>query len=120
MKWIIRLLFRVATIIILSYLMSNVELQGAGSGDGFITALIFAVVLSFLNTFLKPILSFFSLPITFITFGIFQLVVNTFVVLIADKLVDGFQIDGFLNALLFTVVFSIISSAIENIVTDKK
>lgn len=120
MKWIIRLLFRVAAIIILSYLMANVELQGAGSGEGFKTAILFAIVLSLLNTFLRPILSFFSLPLTFITFGLFQLVVNTIVVLIADKLVEGFAINGFLNALLFTVVFSIISSAIEAIVTDKK
>jgi putative membrane protein len=100
--------------------MANVELQDAGSGEGFKTAILFAIVFSLLNTFLKPILSFFSLPLTFITFGLFQLVVNTIIVLIADKLVDGFVINGFWNALLFTVVFSIISSAIEAIVSDKK
>jgi putative membrane protein len=120
MGWIFRLLLRVVVIILLSYFMTNVELAGAGTGEQFVNALVFAAVLGFLNTFVKPILSLFSLPITFLTLGLFQLIVNTFVVLIAVKLVDGFHIEGFLNALLFTIVFSIISSAIENIVTDKK
>lgn len=119
MGWIFRLLLRVVVVILLSYFMSSVELAGAGAGEQFINALVFAAVLGFLNTFVKPILSLFSLPITFLTLGLFQLVVNTFIVLIAVKLVDGFHIEGFLNAMLFTIVFSIISSAIENIVTDK-
>ncbi len=120
MNWFIKLLFRIVAILLISYLTNIIELSANGNKENFMTAAIFAVVLGLLNTFIKPVLSLFALPITFITLGLFQLVINTAVVLLAVKLVNGIEIDGFLNALLFSILFSVISWAIEQVVTDKK
>ena len=79
----------------------------------FITAFLVAVVLAFLNTIVKPILTILSLPITFFTLGLFLLVINALIILFADKLVDGFKVDGFWTALWFSLVLSIVSSILE-------
>jgi putative membrane protein len=74
------------------------------------TALVVAVVLGILNTFLKPILLFLTFPVTVITLGLFALVVNTALILLATVLVPGFAIDGFLTALLFGVALFFINA----------
>jgi putative membrane protein len=79
----------------------------------FITAFLVAVVLAFLNTIVKPILTILSLPITFFTLGLFLLVINALIILFADKLVDGFKVDGFWTALWFSLVLSLVSGILE-------
>ena len=79
----------------------------------FITAFLVAVVLAFLNTIVKPILTVLSLPITFFTLGLFLLVINALIILFADKLVDGFKVDGFWTALWFSLVLSLVSGILE-------
>jgi len=79
-----------------------------------------AAVLAFLNTIVKPILTILSLPITFFTLGLFLLVINAFIILFADKLVDGFRVDGFWTALWFSLVLSLVSGILEAFGTKKK
>ena len=86
----------------------------------FTSALIFAVVLGLLNLIVKPIISLFSLPITILTLGLFSLVINAIIVLIADYFIDGIQIDGFWWALIFSVALSIITSVLESIFISKE
>jgi len=66
-----------------------------------------AVVLAFLNTIVKPIFTFLTIPITLFTLGFFLLVINAVIILLAAKLVSGFHVDGFLPALLFSVILSL-------------
>lgn len=80
--------------------------------DSFTTAVIVAVVLALLNTFLKPILVILTIPITIITLGLFYLVINVIIIFIAARLVDGFSVDGFISALLFSFAVSIVSSVL--------
>lgn len=94
-----RLLISTIIVILLSYFMPGVQV------DKITTAVVVAVVLGLLNTFLKPILVFFTMPITFFTLGLFLLVINTIIVLLCDYLVDGFDIDSFLTAMFFSVCF---------------
>jgi putative membrane protein len=72
-------------------------------------ALIAAVVLGALNIFIRPILIVLTLPINIITLGLFSLVINALLVLLASKLVAGFIVTGFWAALFFGLAFSIIS-----------
>lgn len=72
-------------------------------------ALIAAVVLGALNLFIRPILLVLTLPINILTLGLFSLVVNAFLVLLASYLVPGFAIAGFWTALLFAVVLAVIN-----------
>jgi putative membrane protein len=78
--------------------------------DTFWTALLLSVVLAILNALLKPILIILTLPITILTLGLFLFVINAGIVLIAGKFVDGFRVDGFGWALLFSLLLSILTS----------
>jgi putative membrane protein len=68
-----------------------------------------AVVLAVLNVFVKPVLVILTIPITIVTLGLFLLVINTLVILLADWLVPGFQVDGFWWALVFSILLSLIN-----------
>lgn len=74
------------------------------------TALITAVVLGLVNTFIKPILLLFTLPITILTLGLFSLVINALMILLVDYFVVGFEVSGFITALFFSLILSLISS----------
>ena len=70
------------------------------------TAIIVAIVMGLLNTFVKPILQFLSLPITILTLGLFYFVINVLIVYLCAYLVDGFSVSGFVAALLFSIGLS--------------
>lgn len=72
----------------------------------FPAALIAAVSIGFVNAFVKPVLSFLSLPITFLTLGAFSLVVNGLSFWLASVLVPGFRVDGLIAFLLGPIVLS--------------
>jgi len=84
--------------------------------DNTITALLVAVVLGLLNSFIKPILIILTIPITLFTLGLFLLVINIIIVKWAASIVSGFTVDGWFAALLFSLVVSFISSVIEGII----
>src|SRR5258708_22122702 len=81
----------------------------------FTAALVAAVVLGIINAVLKPILLILTLPINILTLGLFTLVINAVVILLAANLVPGFNVDGFWWALIFSVVLSIINSFLHTI-----
>lgn len=95
---------------IIVLMLSNI-LPGVYVSDLF-TAIVVAAVLSLLNIFIKPILVIFTLPVTILTFGLFLLVVNAVIILIANWLIDAFQVDGFWWALLFSILLSFLQSII--------
>ena len=104
-------LIRIFVVAAVSFALAHI-LGGVHVTD-FWTAMIFALVLALLNMFVRPLLILLTLPVTFVTLGLFLLVVNTLVVLLASKIVDGFSIDNFWWALLFSIILSIITSAID-------
>ena len=76
------------------------------------TAILVALVMSVLNTLVKPVLVLLSLPITILTLGLFYLVVTAIIVYLCDWLVDGFKIDGFLTAVIFSLCLSVVNSIV--------
>lgn len=104
MKWIAKLFANALAVLITAYLLAGVEIED------FITALIVAAVLALLNNFLKPILIILTIPVTILTLGLFLLVINAGIILLADDLIGGFHVDNFWWALLFSIVLSLISS----------
>ena len=87
----------------------------------FTNALLIAIVLAFLNTFLKPLLVLFTIPFTIFTLGLFLLVINAGIILLASELVEGFYVEGFWWALLFSIILSITTSILEGFVkSDSK
>ena len=110
MNFIIRLIISTLAVLIASYLLPGVSIEG----NNFFTALIVAAVLAFLNAIVKPIMIVFTIPITILTLGFFLLVINAFMILLASKLVNGFYVEGFWWALIFSLILSLITSILEN------
>ncbi len=74
--------------------------------DSFFTAVWVGLVLGLINYFVKPILATLTLPLTILTFGLFLLVLNGGLVMLAGYLVNGFTVNGIIPAILFAILFS--------------
>ncbi len=109
MNFLIRILTTTLAILLVTKLMPGVSI------DGVMTAIILALVLALLNMFVKPVLIFFTLPITIVTLGLFLLVINALIILIASNLVNGFHVSGFWSALFFSIVLSLVVSLFDKI-----
>lgn len=77
-----------------------------------VAALIAAVVLGLVNAFVKPILVILTLPISFITLGLFLFVINAITILIAGNITPGFHVAGFVPALIGSIVLTIVGSVL--------
>ena len=106
MKFILRLLLSALAVILLANILPGVEVSAFGS------AVLVALVLSLLNLIVKPILVILTLPVTILTLGLFLLVINALIILLASSLVSGFSVDGFWQALLFSLLLSILESVL--------
>lgn len=84
------------------------------------SAFIFVVILAILNVVLKPLLIILTIPITILTLGIFLLFINAIIILVADSLMGGFEVDGFFWAFVFSLILSIINSLIESLLTERE
>ncbi len=114
MNWFSKLLLRTILVIFLAYILPGVEVHSLWSAFGV------ALVLAFLNTFLKPLLIIITIPFTILTMGLLLLVINAFIIILADGIIDGVIDCGFRWALLFSLVLSFFSSIFENEKKEKK
>ncbi len=80
--------------------------------DGFTTALLVALAMGFLNSFVKPILKIISLPITFMTLGLFSLVITVGMVYLVELYIPGFKVSGFIAPLIFSFVIGMTNSLV--------
>ncbi len=107
MQLILRLIVSTIAVLVTDLLLRGVEVLDL------LTAVIVAVVLALLNAVLRPILLFLTLPVTLVTLGLFILVINAVIVLIAAWLVTTFQVDGFWWALGFSIIMSIVQGLLQ-------
>ena len=113
MNFIIKIIITAAVAYGLSKVLTAVHI------DSFSTAIIFSFVLAILNAIVRPLLIILTLPITILTLGIFLFIINALIILLADKFVSGISIDGFLWALIFSLILSALSSLLYSMF-DKK
>lgn len=94
-------------VLVCAYILPGVHV------DGFGNAILVALSLALLNQFVKPLLILFTIPATIFTFGLFLLVINALIILLADWIVrDGFEVEGFWWALLFSLVLTLVKSVL--------
>lgn len=86
--------------------------------EGLVAALFFAITLAVLNITVKPILKFFTLPISCLTFGAFLLVINTLMIKLADWWVTGFKVEGWMWAFILSVALSLSTYIIEYVLDN--
>jgi putative membrane protein len=114
MNLIIKILLHAIAVFILAHILKGVTV------DNYLVAVIVAVVISVLNTVVKPLLVILTLPITILTLGLFLLIINASIILLADKIVDGFYVDGLWTALLFSLLLSLLRSILYFVFKDNK
>lgn len=107
---IIKWLLNGVAIVITAYLLPGVSLTGFGA------ALVTALVLGLINTFIKPVLMLLTLPLNILTLGLLTFVINALLIMLTSALVSGFTVHGFGWALLFSLVLSIVSYILNVIV----
>jgi putative membrane protein len=107
MGFIIKLIITAVAAGLSAYLLPGVHITSITS------ALVLALVLAVLNAVLRPILVLLTIPVTVVTLGLFLLIINAIIVLIADALIGGFEVTNFMYALLFSIVLSVISYILE-------
>ncbi|MCL4152716.1 UNVERIFIED_CONTAM: hypothetical protein GTU68_028204 [Idotea baltica] len=112
MKLILRILLSALAVILLANFLPNVSV------DSYVTAIIVAIVLSLLNFLVKPILVILTLPVTILTFGLFLLIINAIIILLADYLIAGFNVEGIWWALLFSLLLSFLQSILFSLLKE--
>ena len=114
MYLVLTLLINASALILTAYLV-----PGFGVSN-FATALLAAIVLGVINTFVKQILKIITLPINFLTLGLFTFVINAVVLYLTTLVVPGFMIDGMLTAILGAIVLSIVSTILSHLAKELK
>lgn len=108
---LIRVLISAVAVYIASIFVPGIRVSGGPT-----TYVIVAVVLGLLNAFVKPLLTILTIPITILTLGLFLIVLNVLMVYLTANLVSGFHVTGFIAALLFSIVISVVTWLIDTIV----
>jgi len=114
MKIILKMLLTAIAVVVLAQILPGVQVAG------YTSAIIVAIVLGLLRIFVRPLLIIFTLPITIMTLGLFLFVINAAIILLADKLIDGFAVSGFWYALLFSLLLSFFQSILYSFLKEKK
>ena len=114
MKIFLKLLLTAFAVIVLANLLSGITVVS------YTTAIIVAFTIAVLNMFVRPILIIFTLPVTILTLGLFLFVINASIILLAGKLVTGFEVDGFFTAIIFSVLLSVFRSLLFKLLKDEK
>ena len=114
MKLIFKILLTAIAVVVIANFLPGVQVANYSS------AIIVAVVLGLLRVTVKPVLVFFTLPATIVTLGLFLLVINAVIILLADYFVDGFEVSGFWVALFFSLLLSLFQSFLYSFLNEKK
>ncbi len=104
MSLLLNLVVSTLAVLVTDYVLPGVTINSLTTG------LIVAIVLGILNTFVRPVLQIIALPITILTLGIFALIINTVIILIASSVVPGFVVASFWSAFLFSIILALVSA----------
>lgn len=114
MRLILTWLINAIALIALPYIFTSISV------DSFLTALLVAVVLGFINTLIRPVLVLLTLPVTILTLGLFIFVINGLLFWAVGSFWPGFHVGGFWSGVFGAIVYSIISWALSSLLLPKK
>ncbi len=116
MRLILTWLLAACALLVVAYIYPGVQVQS------FTSALIAAAVIGLLNAVLRPVLVVLTLPVTLVTLGLFLFVINALMFWAAASVLDGFHVNGFLAALLGSLIYSalmlVVGSAVRSVVPN--
>ena|SRR5688572_10719561 len=112
MALLLRLAINVFALLVVEYVVPGFNLADIW------TAIVAAIAIGIVNTFIKPILQLIALPVSVLTFGIAAFLINVALLLGTSKLVPGFMIADFKTALIASIVLSLVSWFLHKLATD--
>lgn len=110
LRWI---LFTLA-IMLVAWLIPGISI------DNFQSAMLVTVIMALINIFIRPLIVFITLPINILTLGIFTLVINALLFMLAGYVAPGFFVEGFWAAFLGSIALSILGIIIDRITTKEE
>ncbi len=113
-KWIFGLLIPAVAILLTAHFLQGVHVENFG------IAIFASIILGLLNMFVKPILTFLTFPITVVTLGLFLFVLNALMIMVVSNTVDGFHVENFWWALIFSLIVSIINSILNSFIGNNE
>lgn len=117
MRTLLRLFLTTIAVLIIAYALPDDWVKV----DSFGAALLVALVLGLLKTFVKPILIVLTIPLTILTFGLFLFVINACIILFADYIIGTeFEVKGFWVALLFSLILSFLQTILYSLLETQK
>ena len=112
-KFFISVLANTIALMLIDYVSQAVSFNGNVR-----TVIVLSIIITILNSTVKPLLQFLSFPITVATLGLFRLIVNGAVLMLAFNLTDGATINGLLPAVVINIVLSMLSGFIEGVFSN--
>lgn len=110
MHLLVRWLLMAVSLALAAWIVPGIQVSGA------LALVVAALVIGLLNALVKPVLVLLTLPLTILTLGLFLLVLNALLFWLAAVLVPGFEVDGFLSALLGALVMAVVGWALTKLV----
>ena len=126
-RFVTWLLTTAAAVAVATWLIDGIYFTGPTAGQEeirhkLLPLLLVALILGFVSSFVRPVVTFFSIPFIIFTLGLFLLVINALMLMltawIADGIGVGFHVDGFWNALGGSIVITIVNWATASLVKD--
>lgn len=110
MRFLVRVLILAASMGLVSLILPGIKFDGA------VSLIVAALVVGLANAILRPLLIFFTLPLVLVSLGLFVIVINTVLLILASKLVSGFHLENFWWALLASLLISLVSMLLNRMV----
>lgn len=123
MKFVLKTLINAAAIGVAAWLIKGIDLTGADWGHKALTLVLVALVFGVVNFFVKPLVKLFSLPLFVLTLGLITFVINALMLWLTSwasgRLSLDFKVDGFLPALLGSLIISVVAWGLHMVVRDE-
>ena len=113
MRLIIEILLMGVAVAVAAYLLPGVAV------DGFWSAIIAGVLIALANATIGTILRILTFPINFLTLGLMSFIITVLMVLLVDNLMDSFNTNGFISALLFALLLSVLNMIFSAVSSDR-
>ncbi len=111
-NFVIRMVINAISLWVASSVVSGVRLS-----TNFMSVLWVAIIFGFVNAMIRPILQFFSMPVTILTFGLFAIVINSLMLWLTAAFTKSLDVDGFGSAFWASIIISIVSAVLSLFLT---
>ncbi len=121
-SWVLRIVTNACALAVAAWVFPGISITGAATFDRILALLLVATLFGVVNTFIRPVVAFFSLPLYLLTLGLMFFVVNALMLLLtswlAERLSVGFHVEGFLTALTGSILISVVSWLVSQALPD--